>query len=627
MALNYRLPGSILFLTGGLEYAYAPIRAATSASLAALRAGGGVQVPLAPGITLAGCALGGYYLATYNDFSGGGSNPYLAAALALRFAIAPTFRLEVGAQYGYYLGLYQGISAGVGVDVALGNLGGTVEIPSLELRPAFPVFFKHYDDHPVGTLTLRSNLKVPASDIKVQLYVNEYMDAPKAIAVEGALRPGESRSVDLYALFTDKVLSVTEGTKVATQISVSYRVEGQTYENRRVETLTLWGRNAMTWDDNRKAAAYVTAKDPGVLNFARSVTSYIRGRESRAICDNLQAAIALHEALDLFGMNYSPNPRTPYAEASKQKDAIDFLQFPRETFQYKAGDCSDLSILYGAMFQAIGIDAAFITVPGHIYIAMDSGLTTDQAPRELIPPTQFIAYRGRAWIPLEVTSIHEGFCKAWEIGVKEWNENSLTGQAGFYPISEAWTEYQPVGLPGTDAAAAVPQSDRVLAAYLAETQKYLDLALAPQVARLQKQVSGDGGARAMNSLGVLYAKYGESVKAEQMFKGALTQRPFLPALLNLGHLYFREGRWNDALSLYSQAGDLDPSNPRTLLALARVNQELQRYADARASYEKLKAISPELAAQFSPSGEGTQTGTRAAGVSLERRAVTWEAGE
>src|SRR5208282_3379179 len=152
------------------------------------------------------------------------------------------------------------------------------------------------------------------------------------VEVAGVLRPGQDEAVDLYALFTDKVLAVTEGTKVAAEISVSYKVEGRTYENREVQTLTLWGRNAMTWDDNRKAAAYVTAKDPEVLDFARSVTSYIRSKENRSIPENLQAVIALHEALDLYGMNYTPNPKTPYAEVSKHKDVFDFLQFPRETF-------------------------------------------------------------------------------------------------------------------------------------------------------------------------------------------------------------------------------------------------------------------------------------------------------
>ena len=624
MGMRYRVPGSLFFLAGGISYAYAPIQANTSASLAALHFGGGVQLPLTGGISVSGFAAGGYYFATYNDFSANGSNPYLIGGAELRFALTPLFRIEVGAQYTDFLGLYQGLSAGAGVEIALGNLGGSVDIPSLELRPAFPVFYKHYDDHPVGTLQIKSNLRVPATDIRAQLFIREYMDAPKTVEMPGTLAPGQSENVDLYALFTDKVLAVTEGTKVATEISVSYRVEGQSYEDKRVETLTLWGRNAMTWDDNRKAAAYVTAKDPGVLDFARGVTSFIRGQESRAIPDSLQAAIALHEALDLYGMNYTPNPKTPYAEASKQKDVIDFLQFPSETLQYRAGDCSDLSILYGAMFEAVGIDAAFVTVPGHIYVAVDTGLTAEQAPRELIPSAQFIPYKGHAWVPLEVTSVHEGFNKAWELGAKEWAENNAAGQAGFFPISEAWTAYQPVGLPGANVQVTVPPANKVLSAYLAEAQKYLDAALSPQIAALQDQINTTGSPQAMNSMGVLYAKYGQAAKAEQMFKQVLTKKAFLPSLLNLGHLYFQQDRWQDALTCYAQANEMDPSNPHTLLALARADTELKNYADARANYEKLKGINPDLAAQFAYLGQAEETGARASDIASERRVVLWE---
>jgi tetratricopeptide (TPR) repeat protein len=622
--LNYRIPRSIFYLSSGLQYSYSPVQAATSLSLAAARVGGGVQLPLTNGIAVLAYAMGGYYFATYNDFSKSASDPFVAGGLGLKFVLAPTFALEVGAQYKNYFGLYQGVSAGVGMDVALGNLGGSVDVPSVELRPAFPVFYKHYDDHPIGTVQVKSNLKVPATDIRAQVFIKEYMDSPKVVEVPGVLAPGESKTVELYALFTDKVLSVTEGTKVATEITVTYEVEGQTYENKRIETLTLWGRNAMTWDDNRKAAAYVTSKDPGVLNFARSISSYIRSKENRYICDNLQAAIAFHEALELYGLNYTPNPKTPYSQVSKQKDVIDFLQFPRETFQYKAGDCSDISILYASLFQAVGIDAAFITIPGHIFIAVDTGLTPAQAPKELIPESQFIAYKNKAWIPVEITSIHDGFMKAWQLGAREWTENNSTGQAGFYPIQEAWNVYQPVGLPGADITISVPQSDTILSSYLAEVQKYLDSALAPMVAKLQEQIQSTGSLSAMNSLGILYAKYGQSDKAEQEFQQILARREYLPAILNLGHLYYSRKDWKKALAMYHQAGEVDPNNPRTLLALARVNQELQNYADAKNSYERLKELNPALASQFAYLGEAKESGTRAADVESQRIAVIWE---
>jgi tetratricopeptide (TPR) repeat protein len=624
VGLNYRIPRSLFYLMGGLEYSYSPIQAAASVSLAAFRVGGGIQLPLTSGISAFSYAVGGYYFATYNDLSTTASDPYLAGGIGLKFALVPMFNIEVAAQYKNFLGLYQGISAGAGIDVALGNLGGSVDIPKIELRPAFPVFYKHYDDHPIGSLQIRSNLKVPASDIQAQVYIKEFMDAPKAVAIPGRLEPGQSRTVDLYALFTYKVLSVTEGTKVAAEISVTYKVEGQTYENKSIETLTLWGRNAMTWDDNRKAAAYVTAKDPGVLNFARSVSSYIRSKENRSICDNLQTAIAFHEALDLYGMNYTPNPKTPYENVSKQKDVIDFLQFPRETFQYHAGDCSDLSILYGALFQAVGIDAAFVTIPGHIFIAVDTSLTPEQAPKELIPEGQFITYKNKAWIPLEITSIHDGFMRAWQLGTKEWTESNSTGQAGFYPVQEAWSVYQPVGLPGADITISLPQSDRILRAYLSEVQKYLDTALVPMVAKLREQIQSTGSLSAMNSLGVVYAKFGHSDKAEDEFKQILARKEYLPAIINLGNLYYCRKDWKNALAFYRQAGEVDPNNPYALLALARVNQELQNYPDAKKSYERLKAINPDLASQHAYLGEAEEGGTRAADVESQRAAVVWE---
>jgi tetratricopeptide (TPR) repeat protein len=624
LGVSYRVPNTIFALQGGLQYAYAPIPAEASVSLAILRAGGGILLPLTSAISLYATATIGYYFATLNDLSSSAGDPCLAAAIGLKFALDPSFRLTVSAQYKNYVGLYQGISVGAGVDVSLGNLGGSVAIPQLELRPAFPVFYKHYDSNPVGSLRITSNLRVPATDITTRVYIKEYMDAPKTVAVDGSLAPGQTRDVDLFALFNDKVLDVTEGTKVAAEITVSFKVDGQTYANTRVETLTLWGRNAMTWDDDRKAAAYVTAKDPCVLNFSRGVISYIRSKENRAINDNLQAAVAIHEALDLYGINYAPSPQTPYEEASKHKDVIDFLQFPRETIQYKAGDCSDLSILYAALLEAVGIDTAFITIPGHIFIAVDTGLTPDQAVRELIPTSRFISRNGRAWIPIEVTSVHGGFIKAWDLGAKEWNESSRTGEAAFYPIQEAWKVYQPVGLPGAEVTVAVPQSAEILAAYRGEVERYLGAALSPLGASLQEQIRSSGSPAKMNSLGVLYAKYGQEDKAEQLFKDALAQAPFLPALMNLGNLCFKRESWNDALRYYKQAQELEPASTQALLALARVNQELQKYDDAREEYDALKATDPELAAQFSYLGEEVESGTRAAEAAATRSTVLWD---
>ncbi len=184
--------------------------------------------------------------------------------------------------------------------------------------------------------------------------------------------------------------------------------------------------------------------------------------------------------------------------------------------------------------------------------------------------------------------------------------------------------YQPVGLPSAETTVAVPQSDGILRAYLAEVQKYLDSALTPMVAKLQEQIKSSGSLPAMNSLGVLYAKYGQADKAEEQFKQVLATKPYLLSVLNLGHLYFMKGDWKNALAFYQQANVMDPNNDHALLALARVNQELQDYAAAKQNYEKLKAINPTLAREFAFLGEGKESGSRAADVQSQRTAIIWE---
>ena len=80
-------------------------------------------------------------------------------------------------------------------------------------------------------------------------------------------------------------------------------------------------------------------------------------------------ALGIFEALRLYGMNYVRDPGSAYDLLSVDSMAVDYLQFPYQTLQYKAGDCDDLSILYCTLLEAVGIETAFVTVPGHIYMA------------------------------------------------------------------------------------------------------------------------------------------------------------------------------------------------------------------------------------------------------------------
>lgn len=648
--LRYQFPQTIFYVQGGLDYAYSPTPFVHTLSLAIADVGGGVRYPVAPIVNLLAFGRAGYWFGVFNDQpSVTSTNLFAAGGAGVQVRLTPSISLEATGQFIDYAGLYQGL--GVGVAATIGFGGGPqagpvttntqplqtapklapLSVPKssvMEFQPAFsdafPVFYKYYDDHPIGQLEIINNTRATVSNVRVQFYVKQYMDEPKETDLSGSIAPGDKAQLSIFALFTNTILNITEGTKSAAELVINYDANGQSHEEKKVVTVSFLGRNAMTWDDNRKAAAYVTAKDTPVLAFARSVTSSVRSSESRSINQNIQAAIALHETLDLFGLNYVPNPTTPYSEASKQKDVIDFLQFPRETFEFRSGDCSDISILYSALLQAVGIDTAFITIPGHIFVAFTTGLTPAEASAALIPESEYIAYQGKVWIPVEITMRHQGFLKAWDLGAKEWNGNNPTGLAGFYPVQEAWRAFPPVGLPGAAGEVVIPQIGQVLAAYRAEAARYVDNAIYPQAQKLQSDIQASGSISAMNRLGVLYAKYGHLDRAEGEFKQALAQRPYLPAILNLGNLYFIQDKWKQSMQYYQQALDIDPQNSHALLAIAKADQQLSNFDDLKQKYDQLKQLDPKLASEYAYLGEGASTGGRATDIATQRRTVLWE---
>lgn len=217
------------------------------------------------------------------------------------------------------------------------------------IETVFPVFYKYYDDHSLGRVVLQNNENRVLENVKVNLFVPQYMDNPKLCLALERLEPGRSAEIDLFGLFTNSVLSISETTKVSAQIIVEGTVSGKSFRNEFVETLRLHDRNAMTWDDDRKAAAFVTMKDPTVLRYSKHVAGTVKDKASRAMNSNLLIALAMHEALKLSGINYVIDPSTPYKTLSQSDAAVDYLQFPKQTLEYRAGDYDDLSILFSAL--------------------------------------------------------------------------------------------------------------------------------------------------------------------------------------------------------------------------------------------------------------------------------------
>lgn len=630
----------------GIGYVYAGLKNSYALSTIGVRAGASAHLFPLPWLDLWAAASLQYSLLLLAGSSGmtPGLLPGAGFGAGAVFPLNDSLSLGVAASARYDFGQYLYFEPGLSVSYRPGAAKPAVpgrQEPPVQPAPlstgtegamarvrvdleegVFPVFYKYYDDHPFGSVTVSNPGTGWMRDVKVSFYVKKFMDAPRECAAIPSLAPGESRKIDVVALFNDEILSVTEATKVASDIGLEYAVDGRSVKTTQNVTLRVYRRNNMTWSDDRRAAAFVSANDPAIVSAARRMCGDVKAAKNASVNENLQIAAAVHEAFRVFGVNYVRDPTSAISDG-KTASQIDYLQFPRETLEARAGDCDDLSVLYCAFLEAVGIETAFLTVPGHIFIAASLNLTPEAAKAGFLGWDDLIFRDDKAWLPIEVTLRDGGFLEAWREGAREWREGTSKDRAGFFPVQQAWAAYEPVALPGT-AGFIWPASDLVIGPVKAEVARFVEREIAGRVLKLRAEVQKEeGSARTVNALGALYAKNGLVDRARAEFEKVVAKEEYVPALVNLGNLARLEKKNDSARDYYERAYKVSPGNPNALLALARINQEEENYGAVKKYYAALQAVDPALALRHSYLGIRGEEAAKAAEASGLAAEMAW----
>jgi len=626
-------PSNLFFTRLLMSYDYLPINLVKdSLSVISLGAGAGVDFPLLPFMSLKLYGAGGYYMGII-DKDSMGSDFFVTGGLETEFTLGNTFRLGIGASYRNMLStsvdspspfLFQGIGAQISAKVKLGAPSKpNFEFRQIKTQPIFPIFYSYYADNSFGEAVIANNSNTSVKKLKVSVFIPKYMDQPMVTSEISELRGGEKKAIPLYALFNDSILNVTEGSKVSMELILNYEFAGKQVADKQVETVEILYRNAMVWDDDRKAASFVTAKDPNVLRFAKNVTATVRNISNNAINKNFRTALGLFESLGEYGMEYVIDPNSSYRELSKNTMALDYLQFPAQSLTYKAGDCDDLSILYTALLESVGIQTAFITIPGHIYMAFSLGLSEKDSVKLFTNSDNLIFMNNAAWIPVEITLVQEGFVKAWRVGAKEWRDNFSKNKAKFYPMNKSWAVYAPVGSPSDETDINLPDMASLGAVYKAEMKRFVTSEIQQKVEYLKSKIkTASKPEKYRNSLGVLYARYGFLNKAiEELEAGS--NNSYTPAMVNLANVYFIQGRYKDALGYYKMASRRSPGSLPVLVGLARTNYQLGKQAEVNKSFMEIEKKNPVIADRYAFLVSGGDSSARASDSS-DKEIITWE---
>ncbi len=605
---------------------FLPINASTKAvTLLSLGPEIGIQLYPIPrlGFRLAG--YGGYYAGMIQ--AGSVIDPFAGALFDVSYLVSTSFSVGAGASFKYYFtpttAVYQGIGVNLGVQYHIGAGGGGYVHVEPQILPIFPLFYSFYDKNPAGSLTIKNTSSSNLQDVEVSFLVKQFMEQPKVSWRSGEMRPGEEKKIPVFALFSDSILQVTEATKVAGEIIVTYKYLGNEVPNHYPVTVTVNNRNAMTWDDTDKAAAFVTSNDTNVRSLSARAVPDARSRGKPAINATFRSAMALFMAMNVHGVAYLPDPSVSFADKISNKIGIDYLQFPAQTLDIRAGDCDDLSILYAALLESAAIESAFITVPGHIYVAFNTQMDAQTAKGTFAQPDDLIIRDGEAWIPVEITRVKDGFLKAWRTGAQEWRAAQAGKAADFRPIRQGWLTYAPANT-GDRLRISVtpPDSNRVYAAYSRELDLLYASDFQPRIEKILGDLKTSKDPKLLNRLGILYARFGMLDEAQKQFELVIKQWGDLAsALINLGNLAYINGDNDKAMNYFTRALAKSPQSSTALQGVAMAGYQLGDTQAVDKALAQLKAQDPQAINRLAAQGIGASGASRAA--SAEKELDTW----
>ena len=402
----------------------------------------------------------------------------LQGALGGRVGFSPSYNFSIdlhpSLQYFYSfspLVRFNGFSLGVGI-TAHYRLGTDPDDPRAEIRSIdfdrprmdnmFAAMQSFYVENPAGEVIITNTEKYALTDLKVSFFQPGYMSIATEVVSLGILEPGENLTVPITAAFDKSVFSLEGVTPLTGEIRVDYTLRTRDAFQTIPVTYDLYDKNSLTWDDDRKVAAFITSGDSALANYLSFLRQSCKDVVNPGYSESVQTGMQVFYGLTEIGCLYQRDPTLSFEDAQGDALVVDSVNLPRETLTKLAGDCDDLTVLYNAMLESAGIETGFVTVPGHIYSIFNTGIPARDY--QLIHPdkTMTVPIDGELWVPVEITFIGEDdFDVAWRAGAEEFArfidvENAL----GLYFTREAQSVYRPRRIRGKRPGVAVRRTDQ-----------------------------------------------------------------------------------------------------------------------------------------------------------------------
>jgi len=508
---------------------------------------------------------------------------------------------------------FNGFSLGFGITLDY-RIGVDPDNPQIQIESIdfsnpridnlFAAMQSYYVRNPIGEITMTNTEKYPLTNLEVSFFQPGYMNIATKVANFEELAPGESETVPLIASFDQNIFSLEGITPLTGEVRVDYTLRTRKASQTTPVVYDLYDKNSLTWDDDRKVAAFITSGDSALANYNSFLRQATKDTINSGYSEAVQTAMQVFYGLTELGSVYQKDPTLSYEDAKGNINFVDTVNLPRETLVKLAGDCDDLTVLFNAMLESSGIPTGFITAPGHIYSIFSTGVPARDY--RLVHPNKdmTVPISGILWVPLEITYIGENdFLSAWKSGAEEFYRYSDSDLLGLYFTNEAQQVYRPVGFRERDLGLQYGDRTRVFTDF----SKDLGMVTSLVMDSFGNDAEARGDKTSYNTYGIVSARLGAFDRAERAFNSALVQdRNYVSPKVNLANVYYLREEYQNALRLFHDAervfednGDSGSSEyARVLLNIARTYYELENF-DLAAEYSRaLAKINPTMAARF-----------------------------
>lgn len=479
----------------------------------------------------------------------------------------------------------------------------SIRFSQINLPPVFAAMQSYYVKNPAGTVTLTNVDKRSITDVNVSFFQNSFMDSPTQSALIPEIGAGESMTVDLLASFNREVFSTEGVTPLTGEVIVTYNTGGRSAEQRQSVSFDLYDKTSVTWDDDRKAAAFITPSDSALRNYASFIRQSCREETVEHFNENLQFAIQTYYSLTEIGLFYQIDPTRPFTEVQGNPMFVDSISLPRDTLKRITGDCDDLTVLYCSLLESVGIETGFITVPGHIYAVFNTGEPSANY-RNIHPHRDMtINLDGELWLPVEITMIGStGFREAWNKGAQQWKTVDPVDR-GFHETRKSQDIYRPVGLRETDLGLQYGNSKNIAGSFSRDLSNLADNIITSYREEAERQDSK----QSWNRLGIACAKFSYYREAVQAFNKVIEKGGnSLSAMVNLANVSFIREDYATARNQYLQVvekleimGKSDSSLMlKALINISKTCSLLEDYDGAGRYLARAEQIDAETSANY-----------------------------